>query len=279
MFDHLFDPDAFHRHPIPPAFSRTNYIVSGASRVQLPSFIPRDHRHAHPMTPHQHQHHHHPRPARRYSVYADPSPTSSDFDQTEDTYLQSESDSSLTHVKHSPPRNANANNNANNSSSSSNVLSPLHRTSFKLPHTTFANLPSTHTSSSILILPPTLTPLHIRIDTPSSTHQLRATVAGDMRFRDVVSQLVQQGQYADVRASVRLRGEWQEPGSSVRISEVVRQYAVNERGEVEVRIEVGRGGGGEGGREGRRGGGGYVGGIRGFRAWERETGRAWEIRD
>lgn len=99
-----------------------------------------------------------------------------------------------------------------------------------------------------------------------------------MRFRDVVSQLVQQGQYADVRASVRLRGEWQEPGSNVRISEVVRQYATNERGEVEVRIEVGRGGEGGGGREGRRGGG-YVGGTRGFRAWERETGQAWEIRD
>lgn len=119
-----------------------------------------------------------------------------------------------------------------------------------------------------------MTPLHVRISTPSATHTLHATVAGDMRFHDVVRQLVPPVHFPHVRACVRLRGEWQEPGSSWRMTKVVEQggrYVVNERGEVEVRIEVV--GGGEGAM-----GGGHAGVRRGFRAWGRETGRAWEIR-
>lgn len=97
-----------------------------------------------------------------------------------------------------------------------------------------------------------------------------------MRFRDVVKQLVPGVPAAEVKACVRLRGEWQEPRASWRMSEVVEQggrYVVNESGEVEVRIEV------RGGRRGR--GGERVVSRGGFRTWERERemGRAWEIRE
>ena len=91
-----------------------------------------------------------------------------------------------------------------------------------------------------------------------------------MRFHDVVRQLVQAVPGSEVRAYVRLRGEWQEPASGCRMSEVVEKggrYLVNDRGEVQVRIDV----------EGIIGG--HVRGKRGFKAWGRETGRAWEIRE
>lgn len=77
-----------------------------------------------------------------------------------------------------------------------------------------------------------------------------------MRFHEVVKQLLQAVSCSEVRACVRLRGEWQEPASGCRMSEVVEQggrYVFNDRGEVEVRIDV-------------EGASGHVGGRRGFRA-------------
>jgi hypothetical protein len=278
MFGPLFDVDPFHHVPIPPAFLHANCIVPTPSGIPLPTHVPRSQRHTLHVPPHHHHHQRQHRLPHRNSFYLDPSPTSSDHDLTDDMYHQSESESSLghaptkyMHVRHKEGNNTTDSN--SNSHNNNNLISPFHRTTFKLPHQTFANLPATHTSSSVFILPSTLTPLHVRISTPSSTHTLRATVAGDMRFRDVVKQLVQPGQYAEVRACVRLHGEWMEPGSGYRINELMEQggrHAMNERGEIELKIEVGGRGGGRSG---------YVGGTRGFRAWERETGRAWEIRE
>jgi len=97
-------------------------------------------------------------------------------------------------------------------------------------------------------------------------------VAGNIRFHDVVSQLVgpTMQRRGEVRAFVRMRGDWVEPRAA-RVSEVVEQgrWGVDERGEVEVKIEIGGGGGSvdKGGRE-----------RKGVKAWEREMGRAWEIR-
>lgn len=73
-----------------------------------------------------------------------------------------------------------------------------------------------------------------------------------MRFRDVVKQIVpESGWSGGVRAYVKMRGAWQEPGC-VLVSQIVElgRFVLNERGEVEVKIEIGGGGRRSGGREG-----------------------------
>ena len=78
-------------------------------------------------------------------------------------------------------------------------------------------------------------------------------VVGDMRFRDVVKQLVPEEGWnvsGGVKAYVKMRGAWQEPGC-VLVSQIVElgRFVLNERGEVEVKIDIGGGGRG-GGRQG-----------------------------
>jgi hypothetical protein len=89
-----------------------------------------------------------------------------------------------------------------------------------------------------------------------------------MQFRDVVKQLVPEMHHGEVRAYVKMRGAWQEPGL-FRLSQIMEQgrFVLNEREELNVKIEIGW----------RGGGGGEEGGMRGVKAWERER-RTWEIR-
>lgn len=152
-----------------------------------------------------------------------------------------------------------------------------------LPATSPLNLPFTHfppspSSPTVLILPKTLTLTHLRIHlttpspcptpSPSTATTLHATVASEMRLRDVIRQLLGPGvrlQGADVRAYVRLRGEWQEPGGRVRVCEVVDK--VGRRGEVDVWVDV------RGGRSERKKGGSGDGRVMG---WETERGSVWE---
>jgi hypothetical protein len=105
-----------------------------------------------------------------------------------------------------------------------------------------------------------------------ASETLHATVAGDMLFRDAVKQLVPERYHGEVRAYVKMRGEWLEPGRFL-VSQIMEQgrFVLNERGELEVKIEIG----------GRGGGGKMRGGGRGAKVWEkeRESGRTWEIRD
>lgn len=85
-----------------------------------------------------------------------------------------------------------------------------------------------------------------------------------MRLRDVVKQILPQEYLGDAHVYVKSRGEWMEPGSPVKVSDVVElgRVARNERGEVEVRIVV------DGGVRRRESGHG----------WEREVGRVDRMR-
>jgi hypothetical protein len=206
---------------------------------------PRRHRHQREYTPH-----------RRRSLYADDPDFPSDSTLEDPYYMD---DKNPLHGLH-------ARNSRRPYSYDDSDLEPnasFSRVSVKLPSRTASLLPD----SSILILPPNVTHMRIRLNTPTSSSTLHATVAGDMSFRDVVRQLVPNSHHhGEVRAQVKLRGTWVEPGARVRVSELVEQgrFVMNEGGEVEVRIEiVGIGGNGEGRR---------------VKGWERETGRAWEIR-
>ena len=61
-----------------------------------------------------------------------------------------------------------------------------------------------------------------------------------MLFRDAVEQLVPERYHGEVRAYVKMRGEWQEPGRFL-VSQIMEQgrFVSNERGELEVKIEIG----------------------------------------
>jgi hypothetical protein len=121
----------------------------------------------------------------------------------------------------------------------------------------------------LLILPPTLAKLKIQVRTPTSSSTIHAAVAGDMLFRDVIKHLLPSGHSGGVRVFVKLRDTWQEPGL-VRLSELAEQgrFLLNERREMDVKLEIG----------GRGIGAGRTMERRGMKAWERETGRGWEIR-
>jgi hypothetical protein len=84
---------------------------------------------------------------------------------------------------------------------------------------------------------------------------MRVAVAGDMRVRDVVKQVLPKEYLGDVTSFVKTRGEWVECGAPIKVGDVVDlgRFVVDGRGEVEVRIVVGRSDGGVVGRE--RGGG------------------------
>ncbi|EAT83414.1 hypothetical protein HBI56_116250 [Parastagonospora nodorum] len=95
-------------------------------------------------------------------------------------------------------------------------------------------------ADQILILPPTLTALKICLHSQGPKRTIRAAVAGDMRLRDVVKQVLPQEYLRDARVHVKSRGEWLEPGSPMKVSDIAEmgRFARNERGEVEVRIAV-----------------------------------------
>jgi hypothetical protein len=132
------------------------------------------------------------------------------------------------------------------------------RTSLRLPK---------HTSNSlrpdqILILPSTLTSLKISLHTHTPQRTIRAAVAGDMRLRDVIKQILPQEYLHDTRVYVKSRGEWVEPENPTKVSDIVDmgRFARNDKGEVEIRIVIGGGG-----REKRE-----------YRWERREEGHGWE---
>ena len=98
----------------------------------------------------------------------------------------------------------------------------------------------------ILILPPLLTRLRVQMRSRDGNETLRVNVAGDMPFRDVVTQLVPEAEWSvsgRVKAWVKMRGAWLEPGCAL-VSRIMEQgrFVLNERGEVDVKIEIGGGG-------------------------------------
>ena len=125
-------------------------------------------------------------------------------------------------------------------------------------------------ADEILILPSSLTHLKISLHAHYDKRTIRAAVAGDMRLRDVIKQLLPQEYLSDARAYVRSRGEWIEPGAPTKVSDVadLGRFAVNERREVEVKIVVGRE---------REMGHARSGGV-GRHGWERERGRVDRMR-
>ena len=96
----------------------------------------------------------------------------------------------------------------------------------------------------ILIFSPLLTRLRVQMRSRDGTETLRVNVAGDMPFRDVVKQLLPESNWNDgTMVYVKMRGAWLEPGCA-RVSQIMEQgrFVLNERGEVEVKIEIGGGG-------------------------------------
>ncbi|KAF1947090.1 hypothetical protein EJ02DRAFT_462030 [Clathrospora elynae] len=254
-----FGPDPFnHRLPIPSSLSYTNYMVPHLERR---THEPRTHP-SYPQPPHtRRQQGRQHRPRFSGSEFSDEDTTNDAYYLDDESSLNDRQGGWRAHYQ---------------TDMEPNLRSSFKRTHIELPSPT-ADLLS-HTRTAILILPPTLTHLLVQIrSSHHGTETVRAAVAGDMRFRDVVKQMVPANYTGEVRAYVKLRGVWQEPGG-VRVSELVEQGRY-EIGEMEVKIEVG-------GREGRGGGVGGVsmgmghgGGMkRGVKAWEREMGRTWEIR-
>ncbi|EDU40451.1 hypothetical protein TUN199_10514 [Pyrenophora tritici-repentis] len=258
MFNTPFPHDPFRRLPISTPFSYANYFMP---QPHLPS--PPPHRRSHRYRPH------------RPSFYTDADSHPSDQDDTQEGpyYMDHTmpSDSPFPdRPTHRRRRQWTPDTTATPTPPDLDMDSEFRRTSIRLPRKAAEKLER----DTILILPSTLTRLRVYIRSPYSgggsgtTDALHVVVAGDMRFRDVLRQLIgtrARGQ-AETRAFVRIKGAWVEPGVA-RVSEVVEQgrWVVDERGEVEVKIEVG---GVE--KEGRESG------KRGIKAWERETGRAWE---
>ncbi|KAH7386938.1 hypothetical protein DE146DRAFT_635711 [Phaeosphaeria sp. MPI-PUGE-AT-0046c] len=112
------------------------------------------------------------------------------------------------------------------------------RTQLRLPGRSSRGL----RTDDILILPSTLTRIKISLhDAHHALRNIRVAVAGDMRLRDVVKQVLSQDYWSDARTYVKSRGEWIEAGSPTKVGGIVDlgHVAVNERGEVEVRIVIG----------------------------------------
>ncbi|EOA89361.1 uncharacterized protein SETTUDRAFT_37875 [Exserohilum turcica Et28A] len=316
MFSAFFDHDPFHHMAaMPPALPYEKYFSPPPPRRQRQHGHHHNHNHNH----HRHAFHPDASPPSYFSSSPSPSPDQ-DQDHDHDPYFHSDSDTSLripaAPLPHRYTSSSSNNNNNNNNNNSKKKNGPSHsngtsgtgsmtmlgatpgfrRTTLKLARRTFEKINAMHPSSfssssssssaAVLILPDLLTPLLVTVWNPTSTtaagaaYTLRATVAGDMRFCDVVRQIVgdeqQQQQGGEVvRAYVKVRGEWQEPEACCRVSEFVEQVGSSRYvGEVQVKIEVGGGS-----RVGGIGDGAVSGGRRGFAAWERETGRAWEIRE
>lgn len=118
------------------------------------------------------------------------------------------------------------------------VASHFTRTQVRLPRKTAHELRS---SDEILILPPCLTHLKVSLFAQHSSRKMRVAVAGDMRLRDVIKQLLPQEYLRDTRVYVKARDEWVEPGAQTKVGDVrdLGQFVMNERNEIEVRVIVG----------------------------------------
>ncbi|KAF2823755.1 hypothetical protein CC86DRAFT_468778 [Ophiobolus disseminans] len=152
------------------------------------------------------------------------------------------------------------------------AMSHLKQVQIRVPKRTAQDLRG---GEHILILPPNLTHLKISIHAQHARQIVRAAVVGEMRLRDVVKQVLPGEYLQDARAYVRLRGEWIEPGAGTKISDVVElgRAAMNERGEVEIKVMIGGGG-----RERERESGNGRGLGRHVHGWERERGEVERMR-
>ena len=273
MFDSSspFNHNPFRRLPVASAFSYSDYIVPGTmphlytQRAREPIHQHR-HRPIHHLSSSPPPHQSRRRPQhKRYSHYSDMESSFSDPDTPDEAYHR--------HMSPPSPSPFNARPQGRRSwKHDDNTLDIA--SSFRPLYANVSRQVSENISrDDILILPPSLTRLRVQMKSPACASEiLHATVAGDMLFRDAVKQLVPERYHGEVRAYVKMRGEWQEPGRFL-VSQIMEQgrFVSNERGELEVKIEIG----------GRGGGGKMRGGGRGAKVWEkeRERGRTWEIRD
>lgn len=118
----------------------------------------------------------------------------------------------------------------------------------------------------VLIMPAGLVRMKVHLRCAMGKDTLQASVAGDMRVRDVLKQVVPADHAAEVRAWFKLRGEWQKLDGGLKVNQLsdMNRRLADEKPDVEVRIEV-AGGGGHG-----------VGGMRNMRGYEWE--RFWGMR-
>jgi hypothetical protein len=145
--------------------------------------------------------------------------------------------------------------------------SPHHDPNFEQFHSMHLRVPkrTAHDlrNDEILLLPPSLT--HLKISLHAHPRTIRVAIAGDMRLRDVIKQILPQEYLHDARVYVKRRDEWIEAGSPTKVSDIAQsgQSVLNERSEVEVRLVVG-------GREKGEG--------MGRHGWGREMGRIERMR-
>ncbi|OAL51049.1 hypothetical protein IQ07DRAFT_409364 [Pyrenochaeta sp. DS3sAY3a] len=118
----------------------------------------------------------------------------------------------------------------------------------------------------VLIMPAGLIRMKVHLRCAMGKDTLQASVAGDMRVRDVLKQVVPADYAGEVWVWFRLRGEWQKLDGGLKVSQLsgMNRRQADEKPEVEVMIEV-AGGGGHG-----------VGGMMNMRSYEWE--RFWGLR-
>ncbi|KAF1839067.1 hypothetical protein BDW02DRAFT_594134 [Decorospora gaudefroyi] len=277
----MFGPNPFPRDPFnhipmmpPPSFSYTNYMAP----LHSP---PPPHARLH-RGQHQHQHYHAP---PRPSLHETDCSSTETIDDTYHIDIDNDNDNEDPfpgHHAHSRRRRRHVMRtytpppppNAIDASPPPPILKTVSVTT-RLPSRTADTLRLSR--DDILLLPPTLTLTRLKMhlstrNSDTQTQTLRVVVASDTLFSDVLKQVlpssrVQYGMRVRVRGYVWVRGGWLELRGGVRVGELVGRGRCGGLEAVEVRVEV----------EGRAGGGGG-GERRGMKAWERETGRAWEIR-
>jgi hypothetical protein len=112
---------------------------------------------------------------------------------------------------------------------------PFKRLSLRVSPRTFQVL----RPNELLIVSHSLT--HLKIILHSHQRTIRVAVAGDMRLRDVLKQVLPHKHLHDARAYVRSQGGWVEPEAPMKVEDVVElgDFAMNEKEEVEVRIVLG----------------------------------------
>lgn len=225
------------------------------SRRHLHAPFPSIHGARGPPTPHRRHHH---RKHAKHTCFEDTdTPSAADFSSSEYDYDPYSLDTDSDHDTYPPPRLPPPR--TRHPELARDAPPAVRRTSVKLPSATADAL----RPDEMLILPP-LTHMHILIRRSRTGRGdvVRAAAPESMRFGDVVQHVVAASlgdgvRRSDVRAWVKQRGRWDEPGAAVQLEELVRRGEVfrDARGELDVEIEVSDGGGEEGfGGRGPRGG-------------------------
>lgn len=121
--------------------------------------------------------------------------------------------------------------------------------------------------NEMLILPPSITRMciEIRCRHTQSSQTLRVAVPGDMRLREVLKQVLPKEYVRGAEALGKSRGVWQEMGSLMKVSDIVKESGRNLVDETEMRVIIGN----DGMERGR---------LRGMQGWEREMGMVERMR-